>query len=48
MAKKHSSEACYALDDSLEVAVFSVLAEMIKLVRQTPLESILRKLKERY
>lgn len=30
MAKKHSSEAFYALDDPLEVAVFSVLVEMMK------------------
>lgn len=30
MAKKHSSEAFYALDDSLEAADFSVLVEMLK------------------
>ena len=30
MAKKHSSEAFYALDDPLEAAVFSVLVEMQK------------------
>jgi hypothetical protein len=30
MAKMHSSEAFYALDDSLEAAVFSVLVEMMK------------------
>ena len=30
MANKHSSEAFYALDDSLEAAVFSVLIEMLK------------------
>lgn len=30
MAKKHSSEAFYALDDPLEVAVFSVLVELLK------------------
>ena len=30
MAKKHSSEAFYALDDPLEAAVFSVLIEMLK------------------
>jgi hypothetical protein len=30
MAKKHSSEAFYALDDPLEAAVFSVLVEMTK------------------
>jgi hypothetical protein len=30
MAKKHSSEAFYALDDPLEAAVFSMLIEMLK------------------
>lgn len=30
MAKKHSSEAFYALDDPVEAAVFSVLMEMVK------------------
>lgn len=30
MAKEHSSEAFYALDDPLEAAVFSVLVEMMK------------------
>ena len=30
MAKKHSGEAFYALDDPLEAAVFSVLLEMVK------------------
>lgn len=30
MAKKHSSEAFYALDDPLEAAVFSVLIELLK------------------
>lgn len=30
IAKKHSSEAFYALDDPLEAAVFSVLVEMMK------------------
>jgi hypothetical protein len=30
MAKKHSSEAFYALDDPLEAAVFSVLVEILK------------------
>jgi len=30
MAKMHSSEAFYALDDPLEAAVFSVLIEMVK------------------
>jgi hypothetical protein len=30
MAKKHSSEEFYALDDPLEAAVFSVLLELVK------------------
>ena len=30
MAKKHSSEAFYALDDPLEAAVFSALVELFK------------------
>jgi len=30
MAKKHSSEAFYCLDDPLEAAVFSVLVEIMK------------------
>ncbi len=30
MARKHSSEAFYALDDPLEAEVFSVLVEIIK------------------
>ncbi len=30
MARKHSSEAFYSLDDPLEAAVFSVLVEMLK------------------
>jgi len=30
MARKHSSEAFYALDDPLEAAVFSVLVELMK------------------
>jgi hypothetical protein len=30
MAKTHSSEAFFALDDPLEAAVFSVLVEMMK------------------
>jgi len=30
MAKEHSSEAFYALDDPLEAAFFSVLVEMVK------------------
>ena len=30
MAKMHSSEAFYALDDPLEAAVFSVLVELMK------------------
>jgi hypothetical protein len=30
IAKKHSSEAFYALDDSFETAVYSVLLELVK------------------
>jgi transcriptional regulatory protein LevR len=30
MAKKHSSEAFYAMDDPLEAAVFSVMLELVK------------------
>ena len=30
MARKHSSEAFYALDNPLEAAVFSVLVEIVK------------------
>ena len=30
MARKHSSEAFYALDDSLEAATFSLRVDMIK------------------
>lgn len=30
MARKHSSESFYALDDPLEAAVFSVLVELLK------------------
>ena len=30
LARRHSSEAFYALDDPLEAALFSVLVEMIK------------------
>ncbi len=30
MAKKHSSEAFYALDDPLEAALFSILVELLK------------------
>lgn len=30
MAKKHPSEAFYALEDPLEAAVFSVLVEMMR------------------
>jgi hypothetical protein len=34
MAKKHTSEAFYALDDPLEAAVFSVLVEMMKEIKE--------------
>jgi hypothetical protein len=30
LAEKHSRVAFYALDDSLEAAVFSILVEMLK------------------
>ncbi len=30
IAKKHSSESFYALDDPLEAAIFSILVEIIK------------------
>ena len=30
MVKMHSSESFYALDDSLEAAIFSVLIELLK------------------
>jgi hypothetical protein len=39
MAKKHSSEAFYALDDPLEAAVFSVLVEILKKVDKTDREN---------
>jgi hypothetical protein len=35
MAKKHSSEAFYALDDPLEAAVFSVLVELLKVIEES-------------
>jgi len=34
MAKKHCSEAFYAFDDPLEAAVFSVLVEMMKEIKE--------------
>ena len=34
MAKMHSSEGFYALDDPLEAAVFSVLVELMKEVKR--------------
>ena len=34
MAKKHSSEAFYALDDPLEAVVFSALIELLKKVEE--------------
>jgi hypothetical protein len=34
MAKMHSSEAFYAFDDPLEAAVFSVLVEMMKEIKE--------------
>ena len=35
MAKRHSSEAFYALDDPLEAAVFSVLVEMMRKLEES-------------
>jgi len=50
MAKKHSSEAFYALDDPLEAAVFSVLLELVKEMdkvdRENELESLLSRNKK--
>jgi len=50
MAKKHSSEAFYALDDPLEAAVFSVLVEMLKEMdkvdRENELDSLLSRTKK--
>jgi hypothetical protein len=34
IARKHSSEAFYALDDPLEAAIFSMLVEMMKEVAE--------------
>jgi hypothetical protein len=34
LARKHSSEAFYALDDPLEAALFSVLVEMLKEIEE--------------
>jgi hypothetical protein len=42
MAKKHSSEAFFALDDPLEAAVFSVLVEMMKEVEESKIPSIIK------
>jgi hypothetical protein len=36
MAKMHSSEAFYALDDPLEAAIFSALVEMMKELSEKP------------
>ncbi len=38
MAKKHSSEAFYALDDPLEAAAFSVLVEIIRMIDQVEIK----------
>ena len=40
MARKHSSEAFYALDDPLEAAVFSVLVEMRKEMEMMELDKM--------
>jgi len=42
MAKKHSSEAFYALDDPMEAAVFSVLLEMVKEMDKGQLAKMMR------
>jgi hypothetical protein len=34
MAKKHSSEAFYALDDPLEAVVFSVMVELLRMLEK--------------
>ena len=39
MARKHSSEAFYALDDPLEVAVFSVLLDLVKKIDKNDREN---------
>ena len=41
-AKKHSSEAFYALDDPLEAAVFSVLVELMREMETKAKEQIKR------
>jgi hypothetical protein len=38
MAKKHSSEAFYAQDDSLNAVVFSVQVEIVKMMDETNCE----------
>ena len=47
MVKKHSSEAFYALDDPLEVAVFSVLVEILKEMNKADCENELNSLPSR-
>jgi len=47
MARKHSSEAFYALDDPLEAAVFSVLVEMLKEMNKVDRENELESLPSR-
>ncbi len=42
MAKKHSSEAFYALDDPLEAAVISVLVELMREMETKANEQIKR------
>jgi hypothetical protein len=39
LARKHSCEAFYALDDPLEAAVFSVLVELVKEVEKAHCEN---------
>jgi hypothetical protein len=38
MAKKHSSEAFYALDDPLEAALFSVLIELMRELEESDVD----------
>lgn len=40
MAKKHSSEAFYAMDDPLEAAVFSVLVEIVKEMHEADMSDL--------
>jgi hypothetical protein len=46
MAKKHSSEAFYALDDPLEAVIFSVLVELMKDIEDCRKSRILKDISE--